>query len=146
MPTPRKIFHSRQSAAAITTSWIRRLKRTSSSSLFSIFCIIFGLVGCIFGWIGISNSRISGLNCRQFEPMSVSVAWENRELSGNLVSDLARPRRKVLGFVGIQTGFGSAGRRRSLRKTWFPSDREGLLRSVFRILAPYFVQNFSFLF
>ncbi|KAI3939591.1 hypothetical protein MKX01_038546 [Papaver californicum] len=36
-------------------------------------------------------------------------------------------RHKVMGFVGIQTGFGSVGRRRSLRKTW-PSDRQGLQR------------------
>lgn len=33
-----------------------------------------------------------------------------------------------MGFVGIQTGFGSVGRRRSLRKTWVPSDRAGLQR------------------
>lgn len=33
-----------------------------------------------------------------------------------------------MGFVGIQTGFGSIGRRRSLRKTWMPSDRQGLQR------------------
>lgn len=39
-----------------------------------------------------------------------------------------RDRHKVMGFVGVQTGFSSVGRRRSLRKTWFPSDRQGLLR------------------
>jgi hypothetical protein len=39
-----------------------------------------------------------------------------------------RERQKVMGFVGIQTGFGSSGRRRSLRKTWMPSDRQGLQR------------------
>lgn len=33
-----------------------------------------------------------------------------------------------MGFVGIQTGFSSVGRRRSLRNTWLPSDREGLQR------------------
>ncbi|KAF8413758.1 hypothetical protein HHK36_001751 [Tetracentron sinense] len=33
-----------------------------------------------------------------------------------------------MGFVGIQTGFESSGRRRSLRKTWMPSDRQGLQR------------------
>ncbi|KAG2309777.1 hypothetical protein Bca52824_029525 [Brassica carinata] len=33
-----------------------------------------------------------------------------------------------MGFVGIQTGFGSAGRRRALRSTWMPSDPEGLRR------------------
>lgn len=33
-----------------------------------------------------------------------------------------------MGFVGIQTGFESSGRRRSLRNTWMPSDRQGLQR------------------
>jgi len=31
-------------------------------------------------------------------------------------------------FVGIFTGFGSIGRRRALRRTWLPADRQGLLR------------------
>lgn len=33
-----------------------------------------------------------------------------------------------MGFVGIQTGFGSVGRRRSLRQTWMPSDPQSLQR------------------
>lgn len=37
-------------------------------------------------------------------------------------------RPKVLGFVGIQTGFSSPNRRSALRSTWFPSDPDGLLR------------------
>lgn len=36
-----------------------------------------------------------------------------------------------MGFVGIQTGFGSVGRRRSLRQTWMPSDPQSLQRSVY---------------
>ncbi|PON56359.1 Glycosyl transferase [Parasponia andersonii] len=35
---------------------------------------------------------------------------------------------KLLGFVGIQTGFSSADRRAALRTTWFPSNPDGLLR------------------
>ncbi|KAL7216721.1 hypothetical protein ACSBR1_028621 [Camellia fascicularis] len=31
-----------------------------------------------------------------------------------------------MGFVGIQTGFASVVRRRSLRQTWMPSDQQGL--------------------
>eukprot|EP00250_Pteridium_aquilinum_P007902 c17522_g1_i1 orf=451-1611(+) len=41
-------------------------------------------------------------------------------------NSLSRP--KVLGFVGVQTGFGSVERRKALRETWFPSDPEGLFR------------------
>ncbi|KAA8521277.1 hypothetical protein F0562_011977 [Nyssa sinensis] len=37
-------------------------------------------------------------------------------------------RPKLLGFVGIQTGFSSGDRRAALRSTWFPSDPDGLLR------------------
>lgn len=37
-------------------------------------------------------------------------------------------RPKVLAFVGIQTGFGSAERRRALRQTWMPSTQEGIIR------------------
>lgn len=44
------------------------------------------------------------------------------------MSDGDRKRHKVMGFVGIQTGFGSVGRRQSLRKTWMPSDHQGLQR------------------
>ena len=39
---------------------------------------------------------------------------------------LSRP--KLLGFVGVQTGFGSVDRRKALRETWFPSEPEGLFR------------------
>ncbi|ONK76635.1 uncharacterized protein A4U43_C03F30390 [Asparagus officinalis] len=33
---------------------------------------------------------------------------------------------RVLAFVGMQTGFGSTGRRKALRQTWFPSDPQSL--------------------
>lgn len=39
-----------------------------------------------------------------------------------------KSRPKVLGFVGIQTGFTSAERRKALRETWFPSTPEGITR------------------
>lgn len=41
-------------------------------------------------------------------------------------NSLSRP--KVLGVVGIQTGFGSVERRKALRETWFPTDPEGIFR------------------
>lgn len=48
--------------------------------------------------------------------------------SGSDSGVVVKERHKAMGFVGIQTGFAYTGRRRSLRKTWFPSDREGLTR------------------
>ncbi|XP_039144983.1 probable beta-1,3-galactosyltransferase 14 [Dioscorea cayenensis subsp. rotundata] len=41
-------------------------------------------------------------------------------------------RPKLLGFVGVQTGFGSADRQAALRSTWFPSDPEALARFFHR--------------
>ncbi|KAH8958419.1 hypothetical protein BDL97_06G023100 [Sphagnum fallax] len=38
-----------------------------------------------------------------------------------------RKKHKVLGVVGIQTGFDSVLRRNALRETWFPSTPEGIL-------------------
>lgn len=42
----------------------------------------------------------------------------------------AAARPKVVGLVGVQTGFGSAsaGKRAALRSTWFPSDPDELVR------------------
>lgn len=65
---------------------------------------------------------------------SVRVVWERGSGNGDAnvnagaILDEGRKRYKVMGFVGIQTGFASAGRRRSLRQTWMPSDQQGLRR------------------
>ncbi|XP_058747424.1 probable beta-1,3-galactosyltransferase 14 [Vicia villosa] len=66
-----------------------------------------------------------GNRCLNANPRSVKVVWEHSTAAGT--HDLPN-RHKVMGFVGIQTGFGSVGRRESLRKTWFPSDQQGLQR------------------
>ncbi|KAG2309773.1 hypothetical protein Bca52824_029521 [Brassica carinata] len=62
-------------------------------------------------------------------PKTVKVVWDvaGNSNGGNGLSGGVK-RHKVMGFVGIQTGFGSAGRRRALRNTWMPSDPEGLRR------------------
>ncbi|XP_078428235.1 putative beta-1,3-galactosyltransferase 14 [Wolffia australiana] len=124
MATPRRIFHSRQSSSPL--SLIARLRRIYSSPLFNLFCLGFGLLGIIFGFVGTPNSQISAIKCRNSEPLSVRFTAEE----GGRVDDgkILIQRPKILGFVGIQTGFDSARRRLSLRKTWFPSDRDGLLR------------------
>lgn len=51
-----------------------------------------------------------------------------RRLGGDSGTGNISDRPKFLGFVGIQTGFGSGDRRKALRSTWFPSDPDGLLR------------------
>ncbi|GAB2253797.1 hypothetical protein Droror1_Dr00021606 [Drosera rotundifolia] len=78
---------------------------------------------------GIALTRPLESNCN-FKPRSVSVVWERRDGDGIIGrgSGEGEKRRKVMGFVGIFTGFGSVGRRKALRETWFPSDRQGLER------------------
>ncbi|KAJ7544754.1 hypothetical protein O6H91_09G091700 [Diphasiastrum complanatum] len=57
------------------------------------------------------------------------------ELDGNIIQELFGDERqrfssrpKVLGVVGIQTGFGSVERRKALRDTWMPNTPEGIFR------------------
>lgn len=77
-----------------------------------------------------------GQNCESINPKTVSVVWERSDDNGGdgisdsslLGGNLEKKRHKVMAFVGIFTGFGSVGRRRVLRQTWLPSDREGLQR------------------
>ncbi|XP_052177083.1 probable beta-1,3-galactosyltransferase 14 [Diospyros lotus] len=94
-----------------------------------LLCFLIGLAGFVFGFLAIP-SRSAAYKCRS-KPRSVSVVWERGGGGGGrdgMVSDEHQTRHKVMGFVGIQTGFGSAGRRRSLRRTWMPSDQQGLQR------------------
>ncbi|KAF3778458.1 putative beta-1-3-galactosyltransferase 14 [Nymphaea thermarum] len=117
----RKVFQHRH-------SWFFFFRRPAVS----LFCLAFGIFGIAFGVIVVFRP-ISGYRCREFDVRTVSVSLTT---SGNVVADRdsggqvveGTERRKVMGFVGIQTGFASAGRRRSLRKTWMPADREGLKR------------------
>ncbi|KAL5730001.1 hypothetical protein ACHQM5_002881 [Ranunculus cassubicifolius] len=113
---PPKIFYPHPSS-----SYTRR-------SVFFVVCLVIGIAGFLFGSIAIVKSS-SGDKCRNFRPRSVSVVWEKNRVESKSLIDLNNEKRhKVMGFVGIQTGFGSVGRRKSLRKTWMPSDPEGLQR------------------
>ncbi|KAJ8534503.1 hypothetical protein K7X08_016231 [Anisodus acutangulus] len=101
----------------------------SRRSTILTLCFLIGLSGFIFGFTMISKRILGGYNCKYAKPRSVSVAWDRTVSSGNGESGLidgGYKRHKVMGFVGIQTGFGSVGRRQSLRRTWFPSDHNGL--------------------
>ncbi|KAL0406742.1 UNVERIFIED_CONTAM: putative beta-1,3-galactosyltransferase 14 [Sesamum latifolium] len=115
MPSSPKLFYARPS------SYSRR-------STLLVLCSLIGLSGFTFGFVAVSR-RGFGYDCKCGKPLSVSVTWDKSSTgstsSGGGVSDEGQKRHKVMGFVGIQTGFGSAGRRRALRQTWFPSDHQG---------------------
>ncbi|KAK4387130.1 putative beta-1,3-galactosyltransferase 14 [Sesamum angolense] len=118
MPSSPKLFYARPS------SYGRRSKLL-------ILCSLIGLSGFIFGFVAIAR-RGFGYDCKYGKPLSVFVTWDKSSTGSTStrggVSDEGQKRHKVMGFVGIQTGFGSAGRRRALRQTWFPSDHQGLQR------------------
>ncbi|MCD7448889.1 hypothetical protein HAX54_046983 [Datura stramonium] len=119
MPSNPKIFTARPSY-----SYYYHSRR----STILILCFVVGFAGFIFGFIAISRRGL-GYSCKYAEPRSVSVAWDrtvSRGKGGGDLTDGDYKRHKVMGFVGIQTGFGSVARRQSLRRTWFPSDHNGL--------------------
>ncbi|KAM7250866.1 hypothetical protein ACFE04_022749 [Oxalis oulophora] len=126
MPSSPKLFHARVSPFSTTSS---------KSKLLIISCLTFGIAGFIFGLTAvIYPANGGGYRCAGGNPRSVRVVWDksngNGKGNGNGVDSDNNQRHKVMGFVGIQTGFGSDGRRKSLRKTWMPSDRQGLERSM----------------
>ncbi|CAN0891321.1 Probable beta-1,3-galactosyltransferase 14 [Linum grandiflorum] len=122
-----KSFNSRPFASSAT----RR-----STTFLVIVSICIGISGFLFG---LTALFISPSSRRCGPPRSVKVSWETNPVAtelksdggGGLLLDGERTRHKVMGFVGIQTGFASSGRRRSLRKTWMPSDSQGLQRLAF---------------
>ncbi|XP_059661431.1 probable beta-1,3-galactosyltransferase 13 [Cornus florida] len=118
MPSSPKYFNARAS------SYNRR-------SIVLIFCLLIGLVGFLIGIVSILSPAL-GYKCKNREPRTVSVVWERHgdgeDRNGGSSSNGDQKRHKVMGFVGIQTGFGSGGRRRSLRQTWMPSNPQELRR------------------
>uniref|UniRef100_A0A7N0SY12 Hexosyltransferase n=1 Tax=Kalanchoe fedtschenkoi TaxID=63787 RepID=A0A7N0SY12_KALFE len=117
MPSSPKFFNARPTHS-----------KRATVALYSFMLI--GVAGFVF-WLGVVFGARTGFKCGTAGPVkSVRVVWErsrNGDGRGGILSE-GQKRHKVMGFVGIQTGFGSVGRRRSLRKTWMPSDHQGLQR------------------
>ncbi|KAA3453093.1 putative beta-1,3-galactosyltransferase 14 [Gossypium australe] len=124
MPSSPKFFHARTSPPATP--------HTRSTLLIFAFLLTFAIVSFLFALSSFLSSGGSGYRCRNSDPRSVRVIWDKTGHGNNGLSaagdDDGTKRHKIMGFVGIQTGFGSTGRRQSLRKTWMPSDRQGLQR------------------
>ncbi|GJZ91427.1 probable beta-1,3-galactosyltransferase 14 [Tanacetum coccineum] len=105
-----KFFHARNPSS-------------SRNSLVSTITFVIGFITLLCICIAVFKHDTS--SCKYAKPASVSVAWDQ---SGLVMNGGDATRYKVMAFVGIQTGFSSAGRRVSLRKTWFPSHHQGLQR------------------
>lgn len=124
MPSSPKLFYARPSF------FTRR-----STPLIVFTSLAIGLTGFLFGLSAIlfPGLRLSGRTClTNLPPKTVRIVWD---VAGNSIVNGAGAevkRHKVMGFVGIQTGFRSAGRRRALRNTWMPSNPEGLRRYWFQ--------------
>ncbi|KAI3815060.1 hypothetical protein L1987_14714 [Smallanthus sonchifolius] len=123
MPMPKKFFQARSQS------------NSAQRSIALTLCFVIAAAGLLLFGIAISRGRIGVENkCKYSKPLSVSVVWDKSGAStggielGGLASDGDQKRHKVMAFVGIQTGFASVGRRKSLRKTWMPSDHQGLQR------------------
>ncbi|KAF5467990.1 hypothetical protein F2P56_012188 [Juglans regia] len=94
--------------------------------VFSLLCFLFGLSATIFAVYSLRRPiPLLSFRCGRSEDTFRAFYSSSRKLGdhGALVE-----RPKHLGFVGIQTVFGSVDRRAALRSTWFPSDPDGLLR------------------
>ncbi|XP_023640049.1 probable beta-1,3-galactosyltransferase 12 [Capsella rubella] len=99
--------------------------------LFSLISFFIGVAGTIFA-ISSAGERLRGSDsvyrCGGSKDTS-RVVSVSRKLGGDGGGNgVVVERPKLLGFVGIQTGFDSGDRRASLRSTWFPSDPDALLR------------------
>ncbi|KAJ4903033.1 hypothetical protein Rs2_16984 [Raphanus sativus] len=137
MPLFSHRFPTASSSAPATPSYYSKPskshKHTSSPSRIHVAIVLFSLVSLFIGVAGtifaISSSSSGGggpssvYRCGG-SPKDTSRVFGSRKLGGNVLPE----RRKVVGFVGIQTSFDSGDRRAALRSTWFPSDPDALLR------------------
>ncbi|KAF7822641.1 putative beta-1,3-galactosyltransferase 14 [Senna tora] len=115
MPSSPKSYYGRSPALS-----------SRRSAFLIVSSLLIGVSGFLFGITSLLWP-IHGYRCLNSRPRSVRVVWEHGG-SSNANRGIGNDRHKVMGFVGIQTGFGSVGRRHALRKTWLPSDRQGLER------------------
>ncbi|XP_057831119.1 probable beta-1,3-galactosyltransferase 12 isoform X2 [Cryptomeria japonica] len=110
-----------------------RFQQKSCGPLFSIFCLCVGIIGTSFGVFALIRGRpVYKFRCGNAEDTlrSLHLGGANARYlgwPGGLSQLEEETRHKVLGVVGIQTGFASSERRKALRETWLPSDPDGLI-------------------
>lgn len=107
--------HSRQAPCSART-WIHFLYGVIAILLFAIVLLSRSQ----------GDPRLRQVGCGAAEDTLHSRVELPKVVEKEAAADEKRP--KVLAFVGIQTGFTSAERRRALRETWLPSTPEGITR------------------
>ncbi|KAE8658063.1 putative beta-1,3-galactosyltransferase 12 [Hibiscus syriacus] len=96
---------------------------------FSLLCLFIGLAGTLFAVFSIRrNQPLPVFRCGKSEDTFRAFYSSDSTKLGDDSNKGLVDRPKLLGLVGIQTGFESGERRAALRSTWFPSDPEDLLR------------------
>ncbi|CAK9276014.1 unnamed protein product [Sphagnum jensenii] len=88
--------------------------------LLLLFSLLFQRRECLLGCVSLLGC------CSSREKILLSKTACHPKMINS--SSRRRKKHKVLGVVGIQTGFDSGLRRKALRETWFPSTPEGILR------------------
>lgn len=102
----------------------------------SFLGFLIGIAGIIFSVVTFLREKpVPIFRCGRSEDTfrsfySLPSSWRLGGRDASAGTGTVTDRPKFLGFVGIQTGFSSSDRRKSLRSTWFPSDPESLLRYI----------------
>ncbi|CAL1370476.1 unnamed protein product [Linum trigynum] len=105
-------------------------RHVSPLIIFCFFSLFVGISGTLFAIVAIRRHQpLPVYRCGGSEDaFRAFYSSSTNHLGGDQSVHGLVDRPKVIGFVGIQTGFESVDRRAALRETWFPSDPEGLLR------------------
>uniref|UniRef100_A0A1D1XFV3 Hexosyltransferase n=1 Tax=Anthurium amnicola TaxID=1678845 RepID=A0A1D1XFV3_9ARAE len=103
-------------------------RRASPALAFSAVCFLVGVAGLAFASYALLRPprTVPVFRCGRAEDTFRTFRSKSLAGGGGDEAGLVVPRPKLLGFVGVQTGFSSAGRRAALRTTWFPSDPDAL--------------------
>lgn len=103
-------------------------RRVSLAVIFSAISFAVGIGGLAFAAYALLKPprTVPVFRCGGAE--DTLRTFRSKSLEGGDEAGLVVPRPKLVGLVGVQTGFSSAGRRAALRSTWFPSNSDTLLR------------------
>lgn len=97
--------------------------------ILSAVCLIVGIAGIAFAAAAIRRPPriVTVFRCGRAEDTLRTFRSKSLAATGRPEEGVAA-RPKVIGVVGVLTGFSSSDRRAALRYTWFPRDPDALSR------------------